>query len=373
MLFGFETTSWDSPNYGKFFWEEWRKNKPFSTAWLDASWRIAHDQAPSAVACGATADEAKYRLFNEGWLAPDRVSHNWWWWRWYNVARMAREPELALPKHMLIARLQPVAAGAQSARGLADRFRMDMKLPEGLAAVSGRGFRVVDGDKSITYGSDGSLAVRLAKPNLANRQEIPAQRASALAQEAVRRYGLDEQAPVVLDQVRLSREGGGTSGGSGQIEGPYTSASVVQYRQIINGLPVITPGLGTVRVTVDNDGTITDVQSSVRAIDQLTDRAVAPIDMPLPPGVSAAPEAPAPEPVDSGNYEQKLAGEFSKRLASWAAKGAMPVAFTTVPGSTEIGYDIRGDAAVLIAQKAVEVDFGRGYRKRYWVTTPLYE
>jgi hypothetical protein len=373
MLFGFETTSWDSPDYGKFFWEEWRKNKSFSTAWLDASWRIAHDQAPSVVACGATPEDAKNRLFNERYFNCSPVSHNWWWWRWYNVARSEREAELALPRHMLIARLQPVAAGGQSARALADRFRMDMKVPEEIATTSGRAFRVIDGERSITCGSDGSLDVQLAKPNLANREEIPIQRASDLAQEAVRRYNLDQQAPVVLDQVRLSKEGGGTSGGSGQIDGPYTSATVVQYRQIINGLPAITPGMGTVQVTIDNDGTITNVHSSVRAIDQLTDRAMAPTDMPLPPGVSAAPEAPAPEPADSGNYEQKLAGEFSKRLTSWAAKGAMPVAFTTVPGSTEIGYDIRGDEAVLIARKAVEVDFGRGYRKRYWVTTPLYE
>ena len=39
MIFGFETNSVDNPNYGRFFFEEWNKNKSFSQAWLDASWR----------------------------------------------------------------------------------------------------------------------------------------------------------------------------------------------------------------------------------------------------------------------------------------------------------------------------------------------
>jgi hypothetical protein len=45
---------------------------------------------------------------------------------------------------------------------------------------------------------------------------------------------------------------------------------------------------------------------------------------------------------------------------------------SSVPGSTEIGYDIQGNEAILIARKAVEVNFGSGYRKRYWVTVPLF-
>jgi len=65
MLFGFETTSWDDPNYGKFFWEEWKKGISLSSACLDASWTIAHDQAPSVVACGSNESETRDRVFNE--------------------------------------------------------------------------------------------------------------------------------------------------------------------------------------------------------------------------------------------------------------------------------------------------------------------
>lgn len=368
MLFGFETVSWDNPNYGTFFWEEWNKNKSFSTAWLDASWRIAHDQAPSAVACGATAQEAQDRVFNERYFYGAQVSKDWWWWRWYNATRAVREPQRTLPKSLLIARLQPVAAELPSPRALAERFEMEVNIPNEPNGAQRGSFCTVAGDRSIAYGRNGSLDVQLRKPNLTNRMPIGTRQATTRAQELVRRYGLDEQIPLAVDRVMLPSEGGGTASGSGQVEGPYTTGTIVQFRQIINGLPVITPDAGTVRITLDNDGNATNVHSSVRAIEQLSDRPMSTTSMPMPGGATT------PQKVsDPGNYEEKLAAEFSKQLASWAVKGQMPLEFTTVPGSTEIGYDIRGNEAVLIARKAVEVEFGKGYRKRYWVTAPLFE
>jgi hypothetical protein len=270
----------------------------------------------------------------------------------------------------MVARLQSVVAARQSARSLADRFQMDIDIPTEFTATPDGSYQVASGEKSIAYGSDGSIEVQFAKPNRANRTTLAEQRVSALAQEAVWRYGLDEQVPVVLDRIVSSLEGGGTSDGSGQLEGPYTTATIVQFRQLINGVPVITPDAGTVRISIDNDGTVTNVHSSVRAIEQLSSRPTRSVSAPTPDGFSAAPIL-APEP---NNYEQQLAAAFSKQAASWVSKGGgLPLEFTTVPGSTEIGYDIRGDNAVLIARKAVEVNFGRGYRKRYWVTVPLFE
>jgi hypothetical protein len=369
MLFGYETVSWDNPNYGKFFWEEWNKGKSFSTAWLDASWRIAHDQAPSVVACGATAEEAKNRLFNERYFYSGRVSSNYYWWRWYYASSAAREPQLVPPQNLMFARLQSVVVARQSATALAERFQMDLEIPSEVATAREGSYRIDSGDKRLSYGSDGSIEVRLAKPNLGNRTPLATQQATALAQEAVWRYGLDQEVPVVFDRVLLSFEGGGTADGSGQIEGPYTTGTIVQFRQVINGVPVITPGAGTVRISIDNDGTVTDVHSSVRNIEQLSTRPTSSVSAPTPEGVVTP--VLAPEPT---GYEQLLAAEFSKQLAIWVAKGGggMPLEFATIPGSTEIGYDIQGDGAVLIARKAVEVNFGSGYRKRYYVTVPFF-
>ncbi len=369
MIFGFETTSVDSRDYGSNFWNHWKAGESLSTAWLNASWDIAHNQAPSVVACGATKEEAIDRLFNERLFDGGQVSHNWYWWRWYDASTAAREPQLSLPQNLLIARLQPVAAVKPSASTLAERFGLDLRIPGEVTAAPDGSFRFFDGDVSIAHSSDGSLNVQLARPNRTNRAQMATQRSISLAQEAVRRYGLDQQVPLVFDRVLFSSEAGGTANGSGQIEGPYTTGTIVQFRQLINGLPVITPGAGTVRISIDNDGTVTNVHSSVRAIEQLSNRPMSTAGAPTPAGATSSP--PSPEPT---NYEQMLAAEFGKLLTSWVVKGGgqMPLGFTTVPGSTEIGYDIRGNEAIVIAHKVVEVDFGNGYRKRYLVTVPLF-
>src|SRR5215212_8403270 len=50
--------------------------------------------------CGANADEARNRLYNERLFYWDHVSTAWWQWRWYYAASgvgMVREPNRALP------------------------------------------------------------------------------------------------------------------------------------------------------------------------------------------------------------------------------------------------------------------------------------
>lgn len=375
MLFGFETVSWDSPNYGKFLWEEWRKNKSFSQAWLDASWRIAHDQAPSAVACGASAAEAQDRLYNERFFTCSAVSHDWWWWRWYYASASTRPRLLTVPDYPLVAQLSPVDVRAEAARAFADRFGLDVSGGQTGRMADG-GFRLAAGDQWLAYGADGSIEVQLAKPNTQNRQQVPEAEARSIAQGAVSRYGLDQIASLVRDRVVYSYEAGGSATGS-QREGPYVTGTTVEFRQTINGVPIITEDRGLVRVTVDNDGNVTNIYSSLSAVESLSEQGRTRPPSPQPPGASSAElspgpggaeEEPSPEP---GGIEQELAASFNKLLMRWASTGSMPVAFSTVPNSTEIGYEIRGDDAVLVARRAVEVDFGRGYRKRYWVTTPI--
>jgi hypothetical protein len=154
---------------------------------------------------------------------------------------------------------------------------------------------------------------------------------------------------------------------------PSVTETTVQYKQVINGLPVVTPHAGSVSVTIDNDGTVTGVRSSVRQIEQL----VQPLDTttsPPEPGYPAEEQIARPRATDPAGYEQLLAQEWGRRVASnWAVRGEMPLGFSDVPGSTEVGYDIRGNTAGIIARKAIEVDFGGVLRKRYWVSVPLLQ
>ena len=364
MLFGFETVSWDSPNYGNFFKEEWRKGKSLSTAWLDASWRIAHDQAPSAVACGASAAEAQDRLYNERFFNWNHVSTAYWWWRWYyassSARTVARRPNLMLPSSLLGARLRPVPVNAQTVGSLVNRIGLDLRVPKSVAPQRGGSFLLWDGDAQLAVATDGSLDARFTQPNRENRTEIGAQRAVALAKEFVRELQLEQDVEVVLDRVRMAADAGGQRD-SDRVDGPFVTETTVQFKQVIDGIPVIAPGVGEVRVSIDNDGHITSVHSSVRGVDRLHD---------LRP---SAPGSPPAGPTGAADYEQKLANAFGRRLAAWALRGSIPLNFSVVPDSTEIGYSIEGSEARLVAQRAIEVDFGQGLRKRYWITEPISE
>ena len=371
MLFGFETTSVDSGDYGKFFWEEWNKNKSLSQAWLDESWRISTHQAPSAVACGANPTEAKDRLFNERLLSWGHVSSAYWWWRWYYAApgMAAREANLDLPKDLLVADLRPSERGEQVVRDVMARFDIDGPLPKTLAVTEDGIAAIEVGDQRVAIGRDGSVEVHLATPNRENLTPLPAQQAIQAATDAIGARGLGVDAELVFDQIRLGAEGGGSAEGSGELQGPFVTETTVQFRQLINGLPVLTPDAGQVRVTVDNDGTVTSVQSTTREVDRLTDRPRSTVIAPPPPGsgaIAAAATADEPDP------EQRLAEVWSNQLASWAGpQGRAPSDAVVVPGTTEVGYEVIGNEAVLAARRLVEVGLGRGCRKQYWVVAPL--
>ncbi|MBL8895777.1 MAG: hypothetical protein JNJ53_14335 [Rhizobiales bacterium] len=364
MLFGYETTSWDNPNYGRFFWEEWRKNKSFSQAWLDASWRIAHDQAPSATACGSSAADAQNRLYNERNFFSGAVSHDWWWWRWYYAAASARPLLTEPPVSGLVAQLKPVSLSSSQFRTLAEKF--ELSVPEASASADGS-YGAGSADQYLAFGANGSVDAKLAAVNYANREPLASDNAVSIAQSAVGKFGLDDNGSLVLDRVLSSWDAGGTENGSGERIEPSVTSTTVQFRQVVNGIPIISQDSGALRVTVDNDGTVTNVHSSLQTVDALSERARSMLPTPpLPSGANMHDIGPEPD-----SYERALAVEFSRQLSRWGASGNMPLSFSTVPNSTEIGYEVKRGTAILVARRAIEVDFGRGYRKRYWVTVPL--
>jgi hypothetical protein len=371
MIFGFETVSWDSTDYGKFYWQEWNKNQSFSSAWLNASWRIAHDQAPSVCAFGANANEAQDRVFNERNYFCTPVSNAWCWWRWYNVASAAREANRSLPRALLHAQLRPVSAAMLSPQAIIDRFGLDIQAPAMAGAPGNGSFAIQEGARSIAQDATGAIRVVLARPNLDNTTAIPLGQARRTAEDAVRRFALNTGTSLVFDRTILASAAGGTNEGSGQLQASRLTETILQFRQVINGIPVVSPSAGVVRVGIDNDGRLTEIQSSIRQVEDLTGKARS--TAPHPPEPSMTEEAPTSQgPSVSQDYEELLKAEFGRKMRSFACQGSVPVGFDTVPGSTEVGYDIQGDVAQLVARKAVEVDFGMGYKKRYWVQVPLF-
>ena len=264
-----------------------------------------------------------------------------------------------------MAQLKPVDLSQAQVSTLAGRFELDVPAARVLADGS---YSAGSGDQQLAFGADGSVDVKFAAVNYENREQLASENAVSIAESAVSKFGLDDAGSLVLDRVLTSWDAGGTDGGSGELIDASVTSTAVQFRQLVNGIPIISQDSGALRVTVDNDGTITNINSSLQMVDSLSERARGVLPTPPPPGGGANMHDIGPEP---DNYERALAIEFSGQLARWGASGNMPLSFSTVPNSTEIGYEVTRGTAILVARRAVEVDFGRGYRKRYWVKVPL--
>lgn len=363
MLFGFETTSVDNGDYGRFFWEEYNRPKSFARAWLDASWRISQAQEPSVVASGANGQEAVARLEQERSLEWGHVSNSWYQWWWYDRARGASEPRnLELPSELLVADLSPPARALENVRDIAGRHGVELPEPAGPSA----GLLISEADgQALSVSPDGRYELSLAEPNGENREALSTEDAKRRATTLLGEHGLDRDMDVSFDTVRRTMSAGRPGeGGSGQE--PFVLETTVQFRQVINGLPVVSQDAGDVRITLDNDGRLTRIENTARSVQQLSDHPKS--DAPQP-----GTDTYRVTPRSDGDPEQLLSEAWSRHTAAAARDTATSAQIEALPGTTEIGYHIKGNEGKLVARREVEVDFGGGILKRYEVIAPILE
>jgi hypothetical protein len=364
MLFGYETVSYDKPDYGKAFWKHWNKGKSFSTAFMDASWYdISHKQAPSVVACGATQAEAKNRVYNERHFNWGAVSKNWWWWRWYYAAgtpALTRAINQEMPGDLLVARFAPTRVNSRLVANVLRQHDLGISMPREVVANTEGDFLVKDGERRIALESDGSYEIQFAAPNVENLDQISLDKAVSTAWAMLRQHGLPTD-DLVLDSIVHVNEAGATTDGDGREEGPFVTETIVQFTQTINGLPVLLPSKGSVSVTVDNDGTVTSLKNSLKEVDELSDR------------FRSTAQAPDEPTLEDRGFDPKamLADAWQDRLKETIIRGRMPVAYKVLPETYEIGYSVRDNDGILVARNDIEVDCGSGYFKRYSIEVPL--
>jgi hypothetical protein len=372
MIFGYETVSVDNGDYGRFFFQEWNKGKSFSTAFLDASWRISTAQEPSVAACGASKEEASSRVFNERVFNADRANTSWWWWRWYDAAR-ARTRNLRIPTGARSAKLRP--ASSRDLAAWAERF--DVAVPPDVRE-QGLGHGVVLGGVAgarVAILPNGSREVRLSETADASGQ-ISADQAIKIAQRAIEQYRLAENVDLILDNVRSDRHAGASA--DERVDESVREMSV-SYIQVIDGVPAVTPDAGRVEVRVDNERTVTSIVDSTRPIQEVRDRPAAP----PPPDTrrsrtsSTRTTASLTGDTDNGGrsvtaaVDGLLDSALQRRLRRATAGGRFPRDVRVVPNTTEVGYAMRDSDAVLVARREVELDFGRGLSKRYVIEEPI--
>ena len=346
MIFGFQSTSVDSPDYGKNFFSEWNKGKSFSQAWQDASLDISTNQQVSSTACGSTEAECQDRLWNERLFFGGSASAAWYWWRWAGNAPLSviRTPNRALPAARMSARLVRRTADGSALDALLDRYgmRAGPEVPDGVGDVS-----VEAEDRRVVLHADGSHEAFLAEPNreapLATEDQL-----RAAAENAIQHFGVAEGLDLVYDRMTATYHAGGSIGG--EVRDTQIADVTVHYRQLVDGVPVVMGREGHVRVTLDASGTLTRVLDRTHAIRDL-----------LPA---------APRSDDITDPEAALTDGTQALLRALSANGVVHDRVDSLPNTTEIGYRFKSGEGVLVARREVEISTGR-FRKRHVIEVPL--
>lgn len=286
MVFGYETTSVDNANYGKYFWEEWNKGKSLSTAFLDASWRISTSQSPAVVAFGANSAEASDRLYNERYLYAGAAANNWGQWRWYyarsvaggkgitldglqdtTMARtQARQQTLTIPTQARIQRVAPQSNSNEEVLELSRSLGIELEdssliqdRPLGLRAVK-------TNSATLVVEQNGNFEMML-EPNTdltASDDEIADEELLTRANDLAAQLSVLQGQTYRVSMIRDTKESGGFEGFTAP---ERTVEKTVIIDQTIDGVPFIDPDAGHLEVTFDaHNGQATRVRSSLRRL-----------------------------------------------------------------------------------------------------------
>jgi hypothetical protein len=372
MLFGFETVSVDDPSYGKFFWEEWNKGKSFSQAWLDASWRISNRQSPSVVAAGLNSTEAHSRLFNERLFYPDAVDRSYYWWRWYDgigtrlaVPRGEEKPIKDLKVALFDKNHNPLTASVKSA--ISDLGISKTVFENPWTNASGNNY-YGDKKKLITVTPEGFINVQFKNHNYENFSPISQRTAVAKAEEFVKSLNLKDvelKATHTYNGYACS----GTTKGSGRIDDTKTVETVIEFRQYINGVPVINAGSGKVRITIDNDGRITNANIAVKPVKGF-ESSLEGKKQPTDPSLTKAVKK---DLIESPELRNRAFNDILNNTRNEKANSAIFKEQKVDIIRDKVGYDINGDYGSITAHREVEISYPDSLSKRLKLRLPIVE
>lgn len=352
MMFGYETTSVDDPNYGKFYWEEWKKGKTFARAFLDASWRISHGQVPVVMAAGTNANDAINRLNNERFFSRTPAGKGWYQWQWIGtLPTRSFASRAAVPKKLNSIILTnkfvddkyvvKIARDAGVSRANAETIHLD---ENGNRMVSSK-------DVQVNVNNAGALNLYFGKANIHNTNLLNENKAIKIAQRLVNDLNLNKGIEWKLGNIRHRFTCGGTLQGSGVLETPSAIETIVQFRQSYGEVESVNSDHGLIAVSIDNDGRIVNVYDSTKVVlgevDKHTSNTSSPRD---------------PQSVSDTNIDHQFKRKIN-RLSGSGGKSAIL--------REAVGYDFSGNFGTVVRQRDVEVDLGKKLMKRYKVRVPV--
>jgi hypothetical protein len=269
MIFGYDTTSVDNANYGKYFWEEWNKNKTFKYAFLDASWRIATDQTPVVLAFGATQSEAISRRDGERYLYGGSASNSWGAWSWYNARRSSEARGLdrvAVPEQAVAFESVERNNAAEAVTELSRKIGITLpeasliqERPFGIKAVTTKG-------ATLIVEPNGNFELTLNRSDAEMQGEAVLEDGELIgrARELAGKLGLSAGYELRQGLVRDLVENSGFEANDGQAR--VTEKTVI-FDQVLNGVPFVDPDAGHLEISFSSrGGQVTRVRNTLHAV-----------------------------------------------------------------------------------------------------------
>lgn len=352
MMFGYETTSVDHAGYGSFFWDEWKKGKTFARAFLDASWRISHNQVPVVLAVGSDQQDAVNRLNTERLFSKAPIGKGWYQWQWIGtLPTRSFANKVSIPKDV-------------NDIELADKYTDDARVSKiaretgvtskgaGSIALDGNGNRlVISKDVQVAVNQSGALNVHFGSPNAENTSLLSQKKAIKIAQGVIKSLDMAKDIEITLGNIRHRLTCGGTLNGSATVTDVTPLETIVQFRQTHNGVESVNSDHGLIAISVDNDGRVVNVYDSTRAVlGEL--------------GNGAARQSSPRDPKKSSG--RNIEATFKRKVHRLGEGNGR---FTVL--REKVGYDFSANLGIVVHQKDVEVNLGRNLKKRYKLRVPV--
>lgn len=345
MVFGFASTSEDWWAYGQNFFRSWNTGVSFSQAWQDASLSHTHDQVVSSTACGATAEEAQHRLWNERLFDGGRVRDDWYWWRWTGISPDVEvEVQLGVsvpgvPLHFRSARRRD-----ERAARLAERF--GVRMVESDAADPG-GRELPGFAPRLVHGDDDTISVLLA-PVEPTAERVPMDELRNAAEGLARELDPDGRLDLAFDRFTSSYHAG--AGRDGERVEADVADFTAHYRQRFERVPAAMGDSGHIAITFDRSGRPC----------RIADRAVEVVE------ATDAAHPPEPEGTASSAGVRDRLDEAARRRYDPCGDRALEFD----PDADEVGYRFRDGEGFLVARRVVTVESG-GMRKAHLIEIPV--
>lgn len=277
-VFGYDGTIADSPDYGRFFFEEWKKDGVTTTqAFIRASWRVNPNQIAVAAWFGHTAAEAQgfcdtethfqHEPIDAQFIAHHRSSFD-------DLQQSATVPGKVRSMTLIFDTPAPLTDPSATLAHFVPPTELDQSLARARSGAT-VSYRTSSGTRMMRNARSGSLDITFPRYSQAPSTAATLTNAEAITAATAYLSGIRAAIPgihssanglaLALRPSAVRRVYSGMSSRDGVVRDEWCTDVTVVFRQTVNGIPTIGPG-GLIEVTLDGEKQVSRVRAVTREI-----------------------------------------------------------------------------------------------------------